>query len=88
MKFGIFYEHQLPRPWTADSEYQLFQDSLIQIELADRLGYHYALEVEHHFSGTKRSSGARSCSSALTPIHSTRGPGLNRRSRRRPRCAT
>ncbi|MGD9603286.1 MAG: LLM class flavin-dependent oxidoreductase [Gammaproteobacteria bacterium] len=49
MKFGIFYEHQLPRPWTADSEYQLFQDSLDQIELADRLGYHYAWEVEHHF---------------------------------------
>ncbi|MBI2802163.1 MAG: LLM class flavin-dependent oxidoreductase [Gammaproteobacteria bacterium] len=49
MKFGIFYEHQLPRPWAADSEYQLFQDSLTQIELADRLGYHYAWEVEHHF---------------------------------------
>ncbi len=25
MKFGLFYEHQLPRPWRADSEYQLFQ---------------------------------------------------------------
>ncbi len=49
MKFGIFYEHQLPRPWAEDSEYQLFQDSLEQIELADRLGYDYAWEVEHHF---------------------------------------
>lgn len=49
MKFGIFYEHQLPRPWTADSEYELFNNSLDQIELADRLGYHYAWEVEHHF---------------------------------------
>ena len=38
MKFGIFYEHQLPRPWTADSEYELFNNSLDQIELADRLG--------------------------------------------------
>jgi hypothetical protein len=26
MKFGIFYEHQLPRPWGADSEYRLLQD--------------------------------------------------------------
>ena len=42
MKFGIFYEHQLPRPWTADSERTLIQNSLEQIELADRLGYDYA----------------------------------------------
>ncbi|HEV7286926.1 MAG TPA: LLM class flavin-dependent oxidoreductase, partial [Kaistia sp.] len=49
MKFGIFYEHQVPRPWEARSEYQLFQDSLAQIELADKLGYDYAWEVEHHF---------------------------------------
>ena len=41
MKFGIFYEHQLPRPWTATSEYELFQNSLAQVELADRLGYDY-----------------------------------------------
>src|SRR6266849_2913695 len=49
MKFGIFYEHQLPRPWASDSEHRLLQDSLTQIELADRLGYDYAWEVEHHF---------------------------------------
>src|SRR6201997_46484 len=49
MKFGIFYEHQLPRPWGPRSEYQLLQDSLTQIELADQLGYDYAWEVEHHF---------------------------------------
>jgi alkanesulfonate monooxygenase SsuD/methylene tetrahydromethanopterin reductase-like flavin-dependent oxidoreductase (luciferase family) len=49
MKFGIFYEHQLPRPWDEGSEYRLLQNSLEQIELADRLGYDYAWEVEHHF---------------------------------------
>lgn len=49
MKFGIFYEHQLPRPWQEDSERILLQNSLDQIELADRLGYDYAWEVEHHF---------------------------------------
>src|SRR3954463_4800762 len=49
MKFGIFYEHQLPRPWQEDSEYDLLQHSLDQIELADQLGYDYAWEVEHHF---------------------------------------
>src|SRR5512134_82200 len=49
MKFGIFYEHQLPRPWSERSEYELLQSSLAQIELADQLGYDYAWEVEHHF---------------------------------------
>ena len=49
MKFGIFYELQLPRPWNDDSEYVLFQQALDQIELADKLGYDYAWEVEHHF---------------------------------------
>jgi alkanesulfonate monooxygenase SsuD/methylene tetrahydromethanopterin reductase-like flavin-dependent oxidoreductase (luciferase family) len=49
MKFGIFYEHQLPRPWTDDAEYQLLQNSLDEVELADGLGYDYAWEVEHHF---------------------------------------
>ncbi len=49
MKFGIFYEHQLPRPWNDGCERQLFQDALDQVELADRLGIDYAWEVEHHF---------------------------------------
>ncbi len=49
MKFGIFYEHQIPRPWDEGSEYRLLQHSLDQIELADGLGYDYAWEVEHHF---------------------------------------
>ncbi len=49
MKFGIFYEHQLPRPWEADGEHKLLQQSLDQIELADQLGYDFAWEVEHHF---------------------------------------
>src|SRR5688500_5476801 len=49
MQFGIFYEHQLPRPWTDGAEQQLFQEALEQVELADRLGIDYAWEVEHHF---------------------------------------
>jgi alkanesulfonate monooxygenase SsuD/methylene tetrahydromethanopterin reductase-like flavin-dependent oxidoreductase (luciferase family) len=49
LKFGIFYEHQLPRPWRENSELELFQEALDQVELADRLGIDYAWEVEHHF---------------------------------------
>src|SRR5467141_4404329 len=49
MKFGTFYEHQLPRPWAEGSELKLFQDALDQVELGDRLGIDYVWEVEHHF---------------------------------------
>ena len=49
MKFGIFYEHQLPQPWDEGSELRLYQDALDQVELADRLGIDYVWEVEHHF---------------------------------------
>jgi len=49
VKFGIFYEHQLPRPWQEESEYELIQHALEQIEYADSLGIDYAWEVEHHF---------------------------------------
>jgi len=49
MKFGIFYELQLPRPWQPEGEFRLYQNALDQVELADRLGYDFAWEVEHHF---------------------------------------
>ncbi|HTY80152.1 MAG TPA: LLM class flavin-dependent oxidoreductase [Candidatus Bathyarchaeia archaeon] len=49
MRFGIFYEHQFPRPWDDGGELKLFQDALDQVELADRLGIDHAWEVEHHF---------------------------------------
>src|SRR3712207_8168975 len=49
MRFGIFYEHQLPRPWGPDDEHRLLKDALEQVELADRLGIDHVWEVEHHF---------------------------------------
>src|SRR5436309_3942875 len=49
MKFGLFYELQLLKPWGPDDERQLVQDALLQVELADRLGIDYAWAVEHHF---------------------------------------
>jgi alkanesulfonate monooxygenase SsuD/methylene tetrahydromethanopterin reductase-like flavin-dependent oxidoreductase (luciferase family) len=50
MRFGIFYEHQNPRPWEAErSEHRLLKDALEQVVLADRLGFDYVWEVEHHF---------------------------------------
>jgi alkanesulfonate monooxygenase SsuD/methylene tetrahydromethanopterin reductase-like flavin-dependent oxidoreductase (luciferase family) len=49
MRFGVFYELQLPRPWNKGDERNLFHQALDQVALADRLGYDYAWEVEHHF---------------------------------------
>jgi alkanesulfonate monooxygenase SsuD/methylene tetrahydromethanopterin reductase-like flavin-dependent oxidoreductase (luciferase family) len=49
MRFGIFYEHQIPRPWGEDAEHRLLQDALEQIEIADHVGIDYVWEVEHHF---------------------------------------
>ena len=49
MRFGLFYEHQLPRPWEDGAEERLVADALEQIELADRMGFHTVWEVEHHF---------------------------------------
>ena len=49
MRFGVFYEMQLPKPWAADDERQLFHHALDQVVLADKLGFDHAWEVEHHF---------------------------------------
>ena len=54
MKFGLFYELQIPKPYDADqwdeeAEYRLVQEALEQVELADQLGFDYVFEVEHHF---------------------------------------
>src|SRR5882724_5699542 len=49
MKFGLLYEMETPRPWHERSEYNTYWEALAQIELADRLGYDYVWEVEHHF---------------------------------------
>ena len=49
MRFGIFYEHQMPRPWEEGAHERLLMDALDQVELADRAGFDYVWEVEHHF---------------------------------------
>jgi alkanesulfonate monooxygenase SsuD/methylene tetrahydromethanopterin reductase-like flavin-dependent oxidoreductase (luciferase family) len=49
MRFGIFYEHQIPRPWGPGDEKRLIDEALEQIEVAERAGFHCVWEVEHHF---------------------------------------
>ncbi len=49
MKFGVFYELSVPRPWTHESERQVYLNTLEQVRLADELGFHSVWAVEHHF---------------------------------------
>lgn len=49
MKFGLFYEHQSPAPFTPEGDMDIMNRALDELELADRLGYDYAWLVEHHF---------------------------------------
>ncbi len=49
MKFGLFYEIPVPRPWKRDSELQAYKNTLEQAVLGDRVGFHAFWTVEHHF---------------------------------------
>jgi alkanesulfonate monooxygenase SsuD/methylene tetrahydromethanopterin reductase-like flavin-dependent oxidoreductase (luciferase family) len=49
VRFGLFYEHQVPRPWEDGDERRVLSEALEQIELADRVGFDCVWLVEHHF---------------------------------------
>lgn len=49
MQFGIFCEHQVPRPWEEGDERRVLTEALEQVELADRIGIDCVWVVEHHF---------------------------------------
>ncbi|MCY3550056.1 MAG: LLM class flavin-dependent oxidoreductase [Candidatus Poribacteria bacterium] len=98
MKFGLFYEHQIPRPWQDGAEHKLFQDALVQVELADTLGFDYIWEVEHHFLEEYSHSSApevflAACSQRTTQIRLGHGivlmpPAYNHPARVAERIAT
>ncbi len=49
MKFGIFHELSVGKPWHDRSEFEVYHNALEQVELADQLGFDQAWAVEHHF---------------------------------------
>ena len=49
MKFGIFYELQLPRPWERGQRAQALSGRLDAGRARRQVGYDYAWKVEHHF---------------------------------------
>ena len=49
MKFGMFYEIQVPRPSTPEAEHQRIREIIDQVVLAEEMGFEHVWFVEHHF---------------------------------------
>ncbi len=49
MKFALFYEIPVTRPFTREKENAAFNNTLEQAVLADRMAFHAFWTVEHHF---------------------------------------
>jgi alkanesulfonate monooxygenase SsuD/methylene tetrahydromethanopterin reductase-like flavin-dependent oxidoreductase (luciferase family) len=50
MRIGMFYQIQIPKAWTAESETQRYWEMLEQVEYAEETGFESVWLVEHHFS--------------------------------------
>lgn len=49
MKFGLFYQLQVPRPWHERSEYDVYRQAIDQVALAEQVGFDSVWVAEHHF---------------------------------------
>ena len=49
MRFALFYEIPVPRPWEPESELRAYHDVLEQAIAGERFGWHAFWTVEHHF---------------------------------------
>ena len=49
MKFALFYEIPVARPWTPGKEHQAYKNTIEQAVLGDKMGFHAFWTVEHHF---------------------------------------
>jgi alkanesulfonate monooxygenase SsuD/methylene tetrahydromethanopterin reductase-like flavin-dependent oxidoreductase (luciferase family) len=47
--FAMFYEIPVAKPWTREKEFQAYRDTIEQVKLGDRMGFHSFWTVEHHF---------------------------------------
>ncbi len=49
MKFGLFFELSVPRPFSAEVERTVIENALAQARVAEELGFDTIWAVEHHF---------------------------------------
>ena len=62
MKFGIFYELSVPRPWDREAERTVYMNALEQVRLADELGFDQVWASSITSSRSTRTARRRSCS--------------------------
>src|SRR5262245_23501317 len=49
VKFALFYEIPVARPWAVDSEHLAYKNTLEQAIAGEAAGFHAFWTVEHHF---------------------------------------
>ena len=49
MKFAVFFELPVPRPWTPGKEQAVIRHCVDQAVFAEQMGFHSVWTVEHHF---------------------------------------
>ncbi|MDA0733284.1 MAG: LLM class flavin-dependent oxidoreductase [Chloroflexi bacterium] len=49
MRFGMFYELQMPKPWSENAEYNTLWNAVKQVTYAEEMGFEQVWLVEHHF---------------------------------------
>lgn len=49
MRFALFYEIPVARPWTPGKEHRIFKNVLDQVVFGEEMGWHAFWTVEHHF---------------------------------------
>ena len=51
MRFALFYEIPVARPWDERSEWRAYKNTLEKVQLGDKLGFHSFWTAEHHADG-------------------------------------
>jgi hypothetical protein len=49
VKFALFYEIPVARPWNRESEFKAYRDTIEQAVFGEAMGFHSFWTVEHHF---------------------------------------
>ena len=71
MKFGMFIELQMPRPWSDTAEYDCFWQAVRQATYAEEMGFERVWLVEHHFLTEFAHSSAPEVTLATIAQHTT-----------------
>ena len=49
MQIGMFYQIQVPKPWTASSDFDRYREMMDQVVLAEELGFESVWMADHQF---------------------------------------